>query len=107
MTKIILYPDSGNPVGVYIDNIYFGTTSTLSTNSVAKINNRVYVSKEGSIQFTNPQTNTLLSVYDLTGRLILEEKINGVKGEKILNNKGIYILRVKSDSGVSSQKIVY
>jgi hypothetical protein len=107
LTKIILYPDSGNPVGVYIDNIYFGTTSTLSTNSVAKINNRVYVSKEGSIQFTNPQTNTLLSVYDVTGRLILEEKINGLKGEKTLNNKGIYILRVKSDSGVSAQKIVY
>ena len=107
LTKIILYPDSGNPVGVYVDNIYFSTTSNLKTNSVSRINNQVYVSKEGSIQFTKEQTNTQLSVFDLTGKLILEEKINGVKGEKVLNNKGIYILRVKSDSGVSTQKIVF
>jgi uncharacterized protein YvpB len=108
LTKIILYPDSGNPVGVYIDNIYFSTkSSTLSTKSLAKIDSRVYVSKEGKIQFTKEQTNTLLSVFDLSGRLILEEKVNGVQGEKILNNKGIYIVRVKSDQGVSSQKIIF
>jgi hypothetical protein len=41
------------------------------------------------------------------GRLILEEKINGKKGDKVLNNKGIYILRVKSVNGVSSQKIAF
>jgi hypothetical protein len=107
LTKITLYPDSGNPVGVYIDNIYFSTTSNLNINSVAKIANQVYISKEGSIQFTREQTNTLLSVYDLTGRLVLEEKINGMKGEKVLNQIGIYILRVKSDTGVSTQKIAY
>lgn len=107
LTKIILYPDSGNPVGVYIDNIYFGTTSVLSTNSVAKINNRVYISKEGRILFNKEQTNTLLSVYDLMGRLIFEEEINGREGEKELNHKGIYILRVQSDNGVSSQKCIH
>ena len=107
LTKITLYPDSGNPVGVYIDNIYFATSSTLKTNSVAKIDNLVYVSKEGSIQFTKEQTNTQLSVFDLTGKLILEEKINGIKGEKVLNNKGIYILRIKAESGVSAQKIIF
>jgi hypothetical protein len=107
LTKIILYPDSGNPVGVYVDNIYFGTSSTLSTNSIAKISNKAFVSKEGNIQFSKVQTNTLLKVYDLMGRLILEEKINGKKGDKVLNNKGIYILRVKSVNGVSSQKIAF
>lgn len=107
LTKIILYPDSGNPVGVYIDNIYFGQSSTLSTNSVAQINNRLYVSKEGSIQFAKEQINSLLSVYDVTGRLIFEEKINGKKGEKVLTNTGIYILKVKSDYGVSLQKIAF
>mgnify|MGYP000433401402 CR=1 FL=1 len=107
LTKIILYPDSGNPVGVYVDNIYFGTSSTLSSNSIVKLSNKVYVSKEGSIQFNKEQSNTLLTVYDLMGRLILEEKINGKKGDKVLNNKGIYILRVKSVNGVSSQKIAF
>jgi hypothetical protein len=101
-----MYPAGGSATVAYIDNIYFSSTS-LSTNSVAKINNRVYVSKEGSIQFTKEQTNTQLSVYDLSGKLILEEKIKGVKGEKVLNQKGIYILRVKSEDGVSSQKIVF
>ncbi len=107
LTKIVLYPDSGNPVGVYIDNIYFGTTSVLSTNSVVQINNKVYISKEGRIQFMNEQSNTLVSVYDLSGRLILEEKINGKKGEKELSHKGIYIIRVQSVNGVSSQKSIY
>jgi hypothetical protein len=107
LTKIILYPDSGNPVGVYVDNIYFGTSSTLSTNPIAKISNKAFVSKEGNIQFSKVQTNTLLKVYDLMGRLILEEKINGKKGDKVLNNKGIYILRVESVNGVSSQKIAF
>jgi hypothetical protein len=107
LTKITLYPTEGTSIGVYVDNIYFGQSSTLSTNSVAKINNRVYVSKEGDIQFVKEQTNTLLSIYDLTGRLILEEKINGKQGEKVLTNNGIYILRVKSDNGISSQKIAF
>jgi len=107
LTKIVLYPDSGNPVGVYIDNIYFGTTSVLSTNSVVQINNKVYISKEGRIQFMNEQSNTKIAVYDLSGRLILEEKINGKKGEKELSHKGIYIIRVQSVNGVSSQKSIY
>ena len=92
---------------VYYDNIYIASSSVLSTNSVAQINNRVSVSKEGKILFDKEQSNTLLSVFDLTGKLILEEKVNGVKGEKTLYQKGIYILRVKSEQGVSSQKIIF
>ncbi len=107
LTKITLYPTEGTSIGVYVDNIYFGQSSTLSTNSVAQINNRVYISNEGHIKFIKEQTNTLLSVYDLTGRLILEEKINGKKGEKVLNHKGIYLLRIKSEYGLSTQKSVY
>lgn len=107
LTKIILYPTEGTSIGVYVDNIYFGQSSTLSTNPVAQINNRIFVSKEGVIQFNKEQTNTLLSVFDLTGRLILEEKINGKKGEKVLSNNGIYLIRVKSDNGISTQKITF
>jgi archaellum component FlaG (FlaF/FlaG flagellin family) len=105
ISKVIIMPGYDTSSAVYIDNIYFGASSTLSANSVAQINNRVYISREGSIQFNKAQTNTLLSVYDLMGRLILEEKINGKKGEKVLNHKGIYILRVKSVNGINSQKI--
>jgi hypothetical protein len=107
ITKITLYPTEGTSIGVYVDNIYFAQGSTLSTNSVAQINNRVFVSKEGIIQFEKEQTNTLLSVYDLTGRLILEERINGKNGEKALTNNGIYVIRIKSVNGISSQKIAF
>ncbi|WP_395050939.1 T9SS type A sorting domain-containing protein [Flavobacterium sp.] len=107
--QVIMMPAGNSASAVYIDNIYFGSTSTLGTNSnsLAKVNNQVFVSKDGKIQFTKEQTNTQLSVFDLSGRLILEEKINGVKVDKVLNTKGIYILRVQSDSGVSSQKIIF
>jgi hypothetical protein len=107
INKIIVMPAGDNSAAVYIDNIYFSTTSNLKTNSVALVNNRVAISKDGSIQFTKEQTNTRLSVYDVTGKLILEEKINGLKGEKVLNQKGIYILKVESDFGVSAQKSVF
>jgi hypothetical protein len=107
INKIIVMPAGDNSAAVYIDNIYFSTTSNLKTNSVALVNNRVVISKDGSIQFTKEQTNTRLSVYDVTGKLILEEKINGLKGEKVLNQKGIYILKVESDFGFSSQKVIF
>jgi len=108
INKIILMPAGGSSSAVYIDNIYFSTVSNLSTNNpVVKIKNRVFVSKDGKIQFINEQTNTQLSVFDLTGKLIIEEKINGIQGVKTLNNKGIYILRMQSDQGFSSQKIIF
>ncbi|MFH6769035.1 T9SS type A sorting domain-containing protein [Gaetbulibacter aquiaggeris] len=107
INKIWLYLASGEANSAYVDNIYFGTSSTLSTNSIAQINNRVFISKGGSVHFYKEQKNTFLSIYDITGRLILEEKINGKKGEKVLNHKGIYLLRIKSEYGVSSQKSVY
>ena len=107
INKILMYPAGGSNSFVYLDNVYFATNSTLSTNSFAKISNQVFVSKEGKIQFTKEQANSQLSVFDISGRLILEEKINGFEGVKTLNNKGIYIVRVKSDQGVSSQKIIF
>ena len=79
ISQIKIFPAAGESKSVYFDNIYISTSSMLSTNSVAKINNRVFISKEGNIQFYKEQNGTFLSIYDLTGRLILEEKINGKK----------------------------
>ncbi|MBC7749891.1 MAG: T9SS type A sorting domain-containing protein [Methylotenera sp.] len=107
INKIIIMPAGDKSTAAYVDNIYFGTKSTLSTKAVTIINNQIYVSKDGKIQFSKTQSNTQLSVFDFTGRLILEEKINGTQGVKTLNNKGIYIVRVKSDQGVSAQKIIF
>lgn len=107
INKILMYPGGSSSTVVYIDNIYFAKNSVLSTKSVAKVDNRVSVSKDGSIQFNKEQNNTQLSVFDLTGKLILQENINGLKGQKVLNHRGIYILKVKSVSGVSTQKVAF
>jgi hypothetical protein len=105
--KIVLFAAHEELKQVYSDNIYISNTSVLSTNSVTQVNDQVSISKEGKIQFNTEQNNTLVSVYDIAGRLILEEKIKGIQGEKTLNQKGIYILRVKSEKGVSSQKVIF
>jgi hypothetical protein len=105
--KIVLFAAHEELKQVYSDNIYISNNSVLSTNSVTQINDQVRVSKEGKIQFNREQTNTLVAVFDISGRLILEEKINGVQGEKALSQKGIYILRVKSEKGISSQKVIF
>ena len=107
LTQIVIMPAGDSSSAVYVDNIYFGSTSTLSTSSVTQIRNRAYISREGRIHFAKDQSNTKLSVYDITGRLILEENINGKTGQKALNHKGIYILKIQSDNGVSTQKSVY
>ncbi|WP_310560843.1 T9SS type A sorting domain-containing protein [Flavobacterium sp.] len=107
INKIIMMPAGDNSAVAYVDNIYFGTKSTLRTKLDAIINNQIYVAKDGKIQFTKTQSNTQLAVFDLTGRLILEENVNGVQSQNALNNKGIYIVRVKSDQGVSAQKIIF
>jgi bacillopeptidase F (M6 metalloprotease family) len=107
INKILLYLAGGEANSAYVDNVYFSTSSVLSINSVAKINNRLFISKEGKIQFNKEQANTQLSVFDVTGRLILKENINGKNGEKVLPKNGIYILRINSVHGVSSQKIAF
>ncbi len=107
INKIIIMPAGDKSTAAFVDNIYFGTKSNLSTKSNAISNNQIYAAKDGKIQFSKAQLNTQLSVFDVAGRLILEEKVSGVQSQKALSNKGIYIVKVKSDAGVSTQKIMF
>lgn len=107
INKIWLYLAGGEANTAFVDNIYMANKSTLSTNSVATTSNQVYASKDGKIQFSKVQTNTQLSVFDLAGRLILAEKVNGVQSQNAINKKGIYIIQVKSATGISAQKIIF
>lgn len=107
INKIILMPAGGASSAVYVDNIYFGKTSTLSTKLVKIEKHQLFVAKNGQIQFTNSQDNAQLAVFDLSGKLIIKEKISGFQSKSSLNKTGIYIAKIKSDAGVSSQKIVF
>lgn len=108
INKIILMPAGDKTTAAFVDNVYFGSKSALLstiTNAIAE--NQIYVTKSGKINFSKTQSNTRLSVFDVAGRLVFEEKVNGLQSEKALNNKGIYIVKVKSEAGISSQKIIF
>lgn len=106
--NIILMPTGGASANVYVDNVYFAQTSTLSTNSFeVKKESIAFISSEGKIQFFKEQSNTNLTVFDLMGRLILNEKIDGKASANSLNTKGIYILKIETNAGVITQKSIY
>ena len=108
INKIWLYLAGGEAKTAYVDNVYFSSSSTLSAkafgdNKYAK----AFVSSEGKISFNKDQSSTKIAVYDLMGRLVLSEKINGIESIKSLSNKGIYILKLENNEGISSQKVAY
>ena len=106
--KVIIMPAGDNSSAVYLDNIYFAKSSTLSTNSFeVKKESMAFISSEGKIKFLKEQSNTKIIVYDLMGRLILNEKINGKESANSLNIKGIYILRIETNDGAFSQKSLF
>ena len=107
INKILIYPSGGSSTATYIDNIYFATNSTLSTNGVEKVKNQLFVLQNGTLQFIEQQNNTQIAVYDLTGRLLFEESITGQYSTKVIPSKGIYIIILKNEFGVSSQKVMF
>ncbi|WP_345276897.1 T9SS type A sorting domain-containing protein [Litoribaculum gwangyangense] len=107
MTKITLYPTEGTSIGVYVDNIYFGQSSTLSNKSFTKFEEVVFFDKSGKINFAKDQINTSLKVFDMLGRLILDETIQGKTSSKAVSNEGIYILQIEKDDVRGVKKIFF
>ena len=62
-----------------------------------------------SLQFENLTGKALIEVYNITGQLVLSEKLNNSLFKTIdlsKQAKGIYLVKVKTDSYSSSEKIV-
>jgi len=107
INKILIYPSGGSATATFIDNMYFASNSTLSTNVVEKVKNQLFVLQNGTFQFIENQNNTHIAVYDLTGRLLFEENIIGLNGTKALSDRGMYIIIVKNEFGISTQKVMF
>jgi bacillopeptidase F (M6 metalloprotease family) len=107
INKVILMPAGGSSSVAYVDNIYFSESSTLSTNSVEIFSETVFFDKTGRVNFTKDQINTSLRVFDLMGRLILNERINGKISEKSISKSGVYILQIENENTATSIKKLF
>jgi hypothetical protein len=107
INKIIMMPAGNNAAAVYVDNVYFSNTSVLSITNPIEQNEIVYIDSDGKISFRNEQNNTLLSVYDISGRLIFTENIQGKKSARFLTNKGIYIVKSSNNNKNFAHKLSY
>ena len=68
-----------------------------------------------TIQFVLPTEQAIvLEVFDLTGKLVISRKIQGVKGKNthllssdaMRGNKGIYVYQVVATTGILSDKLI-
>ena len=102
INKVIVMPAGDSAADTYTDNIYFG--SALSINSVETFSEIVFFDESGRVIFTKDQTNTSLEVFDIYGRAIIKENINGKKSINKIENTGIYILKIKTGNNTFAMK---
>jgi hypothetical protein len=105
ITQVILYPTEGTSIGVYIDNIYFANSSVLSTNTSTFIEEGIFINRRGNISFERDQNNTEVFVFDITGRLIFRELVNGKSSERTITNSGVYIVKAVNENGITTKKL--
>ena len=107
INKIIMMPAGNNSAAVYVDNIYFSNTSVLSTEIPLLADESIYIDSNGKISFDNEQNNIEISVFDLSGRLIFKEKIDGNQSKNNLQTKGVYIIVGSKNNKLHSKKLVF
>jgi hypothetical protein len=105
ITHIMILPTQGTSIGVYLDNIYFSNSSVLSVENSAFIDEGIFITQEGIVNFERSQNGTELYVFDITGRLIFKEIVNGRTTEKSLNKRGIYIVKAVNEHGITTKKL--
>ena len=91
-----------------------GEVTTLSNKTIEKINT-IFTSYSKSerkiiVQSRVPSVKTeKYEIYDITGRLINEKRLNGTNNFKIdaANlNKGVYLIRIKTDLSILTSKVI-
>ena len=95
---------------VYIDNIYFSTTNTLGTKDfeIAGLNVFPNPSKDTWTVKTQNIEMTSITVYDMLGKNVLTITPNAaeatISGTSL--KAGLYFAQIKTESGISSLKLV-
>jgi len=62
-----------------------------------------------TVQFSNPISHATIALHDITGKMFFETQVNGILSTALNTsemNNGIYFLRISSDQGNSSHKII-
>ncbi|MFN4198886.1 MAG: T9SS type A sorting domain-containing protein, partial [Flavobacterium sp.] len=91
--------------------IVSGINQTLSTNSLVADEFRIYPNPaRGSFNISSPSYSgdLQLQLFDVQGRRVMERKITGTQNEINVNGipTGVYMVRLSSDSGVITKKLV-
>ncbi len=95
---------------MYFDNVFFSTTSTLSTQSFSI--NSLLISPNPATDFWNfnDPVNTIqeITLYDMTGKLISNQqpKSNNAQLDASTLNSGIYLVNILTDAGNQTVKLV-
>lgn len=107
ITQVILYPVEGTSIGVFVDNIYFANSSVLSIDNSEFVEELIFINQQGQVIFENAQSNAELHVFDLNGRLIFKENVEGRISENTLNTKGVYIIKAVNGRSVNTRKLIF
>ncbi|MDP9955535.1 hypothetical protein J2X97_001172 [Epilithonimonas hungarica] len=100
-----LYPNPTSQMGYGILNFYKTYQSYLGVNEVNKIQIKIYPNPaKDLINITSDKKINSVEVYDYLGRLIKTEFSNKVNISQLL--KGNYLLKIKTDSGESIEKLI-
>ncbi|PQV46520.1 putative secreted protein (Por secretion system target) [Jejuia pallidilutea] len=85
-------------------------TSALSIEDVKRIGVNIYPNPVNTILNINLRASlkTEVKLYDLSGRLVIEETLNGINNQVDVNslNSGIYMLNISNKNGEATTKIM-
>jgi hypothetical protein len=108
INKIILMPAGNNSAAVYVDNIYFSSNTLLSNPLFESMDDeRIFINPNGKVVFDMIQSDTEIFVFDLSGRMMLNETIQGNSSNTALKQKGLYILKVRKGNSIQSKKLIF
>lgn len=95
----------------YVKQVNLSTGEVNSSSKVAVLELMQNPVTDGlaRIQYRNAQNATLF-IYDMSGKILLSQKVRGQNGEDSISvaplSKGVYMMMLKSDQGISVSKLI-
>ena len=101
-----VYMDSVGCSGSAMDSIWVEICMGITETTVSTIS--VYPNPTSGIFTVNAETNSMITVYDAVGNLVVNVKATSAKTEINLTDfaDGIYMIIVQTDNSISSEKII-
>lgn len=71
------------------------------------LNKYKYEILEGMVSVKGLTSNSLIRLYDTTGRIIMSKNVEAESSMFRLPNKGVYIINISSDNKIENKKIIW